>query len=98
MTTPAVREKLRELEGIFNLERQEDHPHVYWSVPKDWFPGGVVFSREQVPELLRHLVRLPKSNARDSLLEPVLRNLPGEGGVKGLPVAVVPPTATKQEE
>src|SRR5215203_5356345 len=41
MTTPAVREKLKELEGVFRLERQEDHPHVYWSVPKDWFPGGV---------------------------------------------------------
>lgn len=102
MTTPAVREKLKELQGIFRLEREEDHPHVYWSVPKDWFPGGVVFSREQVPELLRHLVRLPKSKARDSLLETVLRNLPSspgnEGGVKGLPAAVISPTATKQEE
>ena len=43
MTTPAVREKLKELQGIFRLEREEDHPHVYWSVPKDWFPGGVIF-------------------------------------------------------
>jgi predicted DNA-binding transcriptional regulator YafY len=98
MTTPAVREKLRELEGIFRLEREEDHPHVYWSVPKDWFPGGVVFKREQLPELLRHLVRLPKSKGRDALLETVLRNLPKGGGVESLPAAVMPPTATKQEE
>jgi predicted DNA-binding transcriptional regulator YafY len=102
MTTPAVREKLKELQAVFHLEREEDHPHVYWSVPKDWFPGGVVFSREQLPELLRHLLRLPQSKTRDGLLETVLRNLPPNmrqgGTVRSLPAAVVPPTATKQEE
>ena len=101
MTTPAVREKLRELEGIFNLEREEDHPHVYWSVPKDWFPGGILFTREQMPELLRLLMRLPKGKARDGLLDTVLRNLPkgdalrADGGMAG---TVVPPTASKQED
>jgi predicted DNA-binding transcriptional regulator YafY len=101
MTTPAVREKLRELEGIFNLEREEDHPHVYWSVPKEWFPGGILFTREQMPELLRLLMRLPKGKARDGLLDTVLRNLPkGEkhATADDLPAAVVPPTASKQEE
>ncbi len=98
MTTPAVREKLKELQEVFHLEREEEHPHVYWSVPKDWFPGGVVFSREQLPELLRHLLRLPQSKTRDGLLETVLRNLPQGGSVSTLPVAVVPPTSTKQEE
>ncbi|HSO41126.1 MAG TPA: WYL domain-containing protein [Labilithrix sp.] len=101
MTTPAVREKLRELEGIFNLEREEEHPHVYWSVPKDWFPGGILFTREQMPELLRLLMRLPQGKARDGLLDTVLRNLP-KGDARaisdGLPTAVVPPTSTKQEE
>src|SRR4051812_20887828 len=101
MTTPAVREKLRELEGIFNLEREEDHPHVYWSVPKDWFPGGILFTREQMPELLRLLMRLPQGKARDGLLGTVLRNLPkGHGATisDGVPATVVPPTATKQED
>ncbi|MDB4935415.1 MAG: hypothetical protein JWP87_2387 [Labilithrix sp.] len=98
MTTPAIREKLKELQDIFHLEREEEHPQVYWSVPKDWFPGGVVFKREQLPELLRHLVRLPKSKARDGLLATVLGNLPNGGGVEALPTAVVPPSATKQEE
>lgn len=99
MTTPAIREKLKELQGIFRLEREEDHPHVYWSVPRDWFPGGVVFTREQLPELLRHLLRLPSSKARNGLLETVLRNLPqGGGGVAALPVAVVSPSTTKVEE
>jgi predicted DNA-binding transcriptional regulator YafY len=98
MTTPAVREKLKELQSVFRLEREEDHPHVYWSVPKDWFPGGVVFTREQLPELLRHLVRLPQGKARDGLLQTVLRNLPKGGSADGLTTAVMPPAATKPEE
>lgn len=105
MTSAAVRERLKELEGIFNLERQEDHPHVYWSVPKDWFPGGVLFTREQLPDLLRLLLRLPQGKQRDSLLETVLRNLPRsdpnvvmKDGQPSLPNAVVPPTTSKQEE
>lgn len=99
MTTPAVRDKLRELEGVFNLEREEDHPHVYWSVPKDWFPGGVLFTRQQVPELLRLLTRLPPGKARDGLLETVLRHLPkSEELGSALPNAIVPPTVTKQED
>ena len=98
MTTPAVREKLKELQSVFRLEREEDHPHVYWSVPKDWFPGGVVFTREQLPELLRHLVRLPQGKSRDRLLEAVLRNLPKGGAAGELPTAVVPQATTKQEE
>ena len=105
MTTPAVREKLKELEVTLHLEREEDRPHVYWSVPKDWFPGGVLFQREQLPDLLRLLMRLPAGKARDGLLQSVLRNLPkstesDEDGAatNGLRGAVEPPTATKQEE
>jgi predicted DNA-binding transcriptional regulator YafY len=98
MTTPAVREKLKELQAVFHLEREEDHPHVYWSVPRDWFPGGVVFTREQLPELLRHLVRLPQSKARDGLLQTVVRNLPTGGSADALTTAVMPQAATKPEE
>lgn len=98
MTTPAVREKLKELQAVFHLEREEDHPHVYWSVPRDWFPGGVVFTREQLPELLRHLLRLPQSKARDGLLQAVVRNLPRGSGTDALTSAVMPPVATKPEE
>jgi predicted DNA-binding transcriptional regulator YafY len=71
---------------------------VYWSVPKDWFPGGVVFSRAQLPELLRHLLRLPQNKARDALLQTVVRNLPTGGGAAALTTAMVPPPSTKPEE
>jgi hypothetical protein len=46
------------------LEREEDHPHVYWSVPKGWFPAGVLLDSETVASLVRGLVRVPPSEAR----------------------------------
>jgi predicted DNA-binding transcriptional regulator YafY len=98
MTTPAVRAKLHELMAHLRLEREEDHPHVYWSVPKDWFPGGVLFTREQLPELLRQLSRIPRSRERDKLLQTILRHLPAGVDVAELPAAVVPPEPTEREQ
>ena len=83
-----MRKKLVELQGPFHLEREEDHPHVYWSVPKDWFPGGVFFTRAQLPELLRLLGRLPRSKARDVVLETVFRHVPRDGDSEALRGAV----------
>ena len=45
-----------------------DRPHVWWRVPKDWAPGGVLFAREQTPALLRVLARSPRTRDRDALL------------------------------
>jgi predicted DNA-binding transcriptional regulator YafY len=59
------------------LHRDEDHPHVYWSVGKDWYPGSVLFKREEVPELLRQLRRVPQGVGRRRLLNLVLDRLPG---------------------
>lgn len=102
MTSAALRERLKELEPSLHLEREEDHPDVYWSVPKDWFPGGILFQREQLPDLMRLLLRLPAGKARDSLLDAVLRNLPKSAddgdAARQLNGTVEPPTATKQEE
>src|SRR5687768_6398581 len=58
------------------LSREDDHPHVYWSVPKDWFPNAVLFTREEVPELLRLLRRIPRGVGRARLLALVLKRLP----------------------
>ena len=42
LTVPATRKRLEELQaqGV-PLERSEEPPYVYWSVPSSWFPGGV---------------------------------------------------------
>ena len=58
------------------LTIDREHPHVYWSVPKGWFPGGVVFTGDQITEVFRQLSRMPKSKARNLLIESLLRFLP----------------------
>ncbi len=98
MTTPAVREKLKELEPLFGLECEKDHPHVYWSVPKNWFPGGVMFKREQLPDLLRLLLRMPAGKARDTVLETILKNVPKEAAADTLTAAVVSPETNDNED
>jgi predicted DNA-binding transcriptional regulator YafY len=72
-----LRRVLHELcESGMPLQREDDHPHVYWSVPKDWFPNSVIFKREDVPELMRQLRRIPLGPGRTHLLELVLPQLP----------------------
>lgn len=80
----AVRNVLRELqESGIPLECQKDHPHVYWRVPKNWYPGGVLFKAEHVPELLRQLSHAPRSKARDRLLALAMEQLPAAGKADG---------------
>lgn len=77
LSVPATKKRLEELQATgVPLERTEEPPFVYWSVPKSWFPGGVVFQGSDVKELLRLLARLPRGKRRDALLETVLRTLP----------------------
>jgi predicted DNA-binding transcriptional regulator YafY len=96
--TEALRRLLEELRAAgVPLESEKDHPHVYWSVPKTWYPGGVLFKRDDVPELLRQLRRLPRSKARERLLAVVVEQLPA--GVKLVATApVVARPANEQEE
>jgi hypothetical protein len=45
IAVPALRKRLVELTASgFPLERDEDHPHVFWSVPRDWFPSRATCS------------------------------------------------------
>jgi hypothetical protein len=77
------------------VQRDEDHPHVYWSVGKDWYPGSVLFKREEVPELLRQLRRVPQGVGRKRLLTIVLARLPG---VEANAPSVVTREPSPQEE
>ena len=66
-----VRKRLEELSSVWPLTRDEDPPHVYWNVPKGWFPGGVLLEPDAVAFLLRVLVRVPPSRERAVLLAAV---------------------------
>lgn len=97
--TEAVRRTLHELqEKGMPLERQDDHPHVYWSVPKNWFPGSVLIKAEEVPKLLRQLRRLPHGPGRAEMLALVLDRLPARKGDVLAPSVVVTRDASPQEE
>lgn len=93
----ALRRMLFELtERGMPLERdEEDRSRVYWSVPADWFPESVLFKREEVPELLRQLRRVPQGPGRKRLLDLVLARLPR---AKVSDVAVVPAAPRPEEE
>jgi predicted DNA-binding transcriptional regulator YafY len=97
LSAPATRKRLVELQAAgVPLERQEDHPHVYWSVPKGWFPGGLLFERDEVPELLRLLGRLPRSRSRERLLRTIVSRIQDAPGLAR--DAVVTPEANPREE
>ncbi len=95
-----IRKHLMEMRaGGFKLEREEEHPHVFWSVPKNWFPGALLFKADEVPDLLRLLGRSPKSKGRDRLLEVVAERLQGVTGSQAKePGGVHPPVVTEDEE
>jgi len=77
VSVPALRNRLDELTtaGV-PLERSEDLPHVYWSVPSGWLPGAVSFSARQAETLMRLLARHARTAERDELLEHIIRCLP----------------------
>ena len=62
-------------------------------MPKSWYPGGVLFTGEQVTQIFRHLSRIPKGKARDQLLESILQYLPARDTA-----AIVPAETTAREE
>lgn len=77
VTVGSLRRRLDELtEAGVPLERSEDHPHVYWSVPPGWLPGAVSFSAEQAESLMRLLARHARTPDRDSLLAHIVQCLP----------------------
>jgi predicted DNA-binding transcriptional regulator YafY len=54
--------------GMPLIRDDSDKPQVWWRVPKDWAPSGVLFAGQDTPALLRTLARAPRSRERDALL------------------------------
>jgi predicted DNA-binding transcriptional regulator YafY len=61
------------------LEREEEPPQVYWSVPTHWFPGGVVFSEEDWPILVHVIARISDERRRKRLLGRLVEGRVGRG-------------------
>jgi len=95
----ALHKRLKELQqhGI-PLSAEAEHPHVYWSVPKSWFPGGVLFTGDQITEILRLLSRIGKSKARDAFIDRLIQFLPGRDATREIAASIVPAETTAREE
>lgn len=81
LQTKSLRRILDDLsKGGLRLEQEHDPPHVYWSVPKTWFPGGVAFRGDELSELVRVLQLAPQSPGRDRLLGTIATTATGLRG------------------
>jgi predicted DNA-binding transcriptional regulator YafY len=97
--TEALRKILEELyaNGV-PLKSEKEHPHVYWRLSRDWYPGGVLFKQEDIPELLRQLGRLPRSKSRDRLLAIAVEQLPTKGKLRAAAPVVSKPLSEQEEQ
>lgn len=96
-----VRRQLGELSAAgLKLEREEEHPHVYWSVPKNWIPGALAFSADEARDLLRLISRAPRGSLRERVVEMTLSRLASLGRASSSfdPEAVRPAGITADEE
>jgi predicted DNA-binding transcriptional regulator YafY len=99
-TTPdTIRKRLGELRAAgFKLEREEDHPHVYWSAPKDWFPGASPFNATELGDLVRLVLQAPRSARRTRVLQMMASRLGSAGGTSPLEDAAVQTRAIAADE
>lgn len=96
-----IRKRLGELmAGGFKLERDEEHPHVYWSVPKNWFPGALAFKPDEAMDVLRVVARAPRGELRERVLGVIVNRLShlGQANATVDPDAVRPPVVAPEEE
>lgn len=65
-----VARRLRDLagQGVPLALDESAPPNVYWTLSPAWIPDGVQFARDEVPELLLQVLRLPAGSARTRLL------------------------------
>ncbi|MBX3226500.1 MAG: WYL domain-containing protein [Labilithrix sp.] len=98
-SSETVRRHLGDLvEGGLKLEREEDHPHVYWSVRKNWLPGAVAFKGEEAMDLLRLLGRAPPGALRNRLIAIAVDRLTRAGLAPAFDPSTIQPAPASPEE
>lgn len=94
----AVRGVLRDLEKRgMPLERETDEGNVYWRVPKSWFPGGVLLDSATAAEVVRDLLRLPRTRAVRGTISKLLAGLPTSYPVRRAEESRLTPEVSDQE-
>lgn len=99
LKVPALRRHLLALKELgMPLHDEREHPHVYWSVPRDWFPGGLAIDAGEMGGLLFLLARLPRSDARNGWIERLLRASTRRDAAPDPTPHVLPPATSDAEE
>ncbi len=84
----ALKRNLVELQDAgFPIARDDEPPHVYWSVPKTWHRGRVTLGADEVLLIARLIGRLPASTTKRSamaILAEALKKKPVEPSEGGL--------------
>ncbi len=73
ITVPALRKHLLELSRLLPLDSTEDRPDVFWHLPRDWHPAGVILKGPEVAALVRLLGRSPRSADRNRVIAMLLQ-------------------------
>ena len=73
ITVPSLRKHLLELSRLLPLDSTPDHPDVFWHLPRDWHPAGVILKGSEVATLVRLLGRTPRSADRNRALAMLLQ-------------------------
>ncbi len=76
ITVPALRKHLLSWSAAIPLTSTASHPDVFWELPRDWHPAGVLLDGRAVADLVRVLARAPKSVDRDALIALLFRRHP----------------------
>jgi predicted DNA-binding transcriptional regulator YafY len=91
------------LQSGMPLDKEEEHPHVYWSVPPHWFPGGVIFDMDDWQVLVHAVLRIADPVRQQKLLTRLLSGRRSVAlaatGVERLKLAVTAaPLASEEHE
>jgi predicted DNA-binding transcriptional regulator YafY len=101
ISVKALRDVLGELEELkMPLEHDREHPNVFWSVPRGWFPGGIALTQEDAIDLVQELWSLPATASREALLKKLLGAVAHEdrSALERARSAVLTPTLGADEE
>lgn len=98
MTSRQVGKRLRDLaaQGVPLAIDEHAPPNVYWTLSSAWIPDGVQFTRDEVPELLLQVLRLPAGSARTRLLARI-RGVTSTGVGDGVDARVTAAPGSDQE-
>lgn len=98
VTVPALRKTLVELERSgMQIDRDEEPPHVVWTVPNAWFPGGAFVDSKTAVAVVRELRRLPKTTARSRLIDRFLESVAPAEPARRSGAFLVTPSVADQE-